>query len=72
MFVIVLNLFPTPALHFYMLQIIFTKYSSLEEFIKDNEKAKCLCPLSNWVKHYLVLEALHVALSSPYPLPPTK
>lgn len=72
MFVIVLNLFPTPALHFYMLLIIFTKYSSLTEFIKDNEKAKCSYPLSNWVKHYLILEALHVALLISLPSPSNK
>lgn len=72
MFVIVLNLFPTPALHFYMLQIILRKYRSLAEFIKDNEKAKCLYPLSNWVKHCLVLEALHVALLIPLPSPSNK
>lgn len=72
MYVIVLNLFPTPALHFYMLLIIFTKYSSLAECIKDNEKAKCSYPLSNWVKHYLILEALHVALLIPLPSPSNK
>lgn len=53
MFIIfyVLNFFPLPALQFYLLGIIFTKYSVLRFLKGNNENPKCSYPLSNQVKH---------------------